>query len=97
MELSQNEVYLAESYAKVRQASDLYSVNAFKSDSLFAVLDSTIDTLRIANTIRELNLNPDRWVLVFRRIEEETGRRSGRGASESPDPDLDNPGSEEGR
>lgn len=94
MELSENEVYLVDSYVKVRQASDMHSVNALKSDSLFAALDSTIDTLRIANTIRELNMDPDRWVLVFRNIEEKTGRRSRRGARENPASDPESRESE---
>jgi hypothetical protein len=90
MELSGDETYLVESYIKAREARDLYSVNDLQSDSLFAVLDSTLDTLRIANTIRTLNQTPDRWVLVFRSIEEKAGY-----ASEPPGPD--NRGSEEGR
>ncbi len=73
MELSPDETYLVDSYVKVREASDMHYVSDFKSDSLFAVLDSTLDTLRIANTIRALNRNPDRWTLVFRSIEEKTG------------------------
>ncbi|UCH82898.1 MAG: hypothetical protein JSW50_10515 [Candidatus Latescibacterota bacterium] len=80
MELSPDETYLVDSYLAVREASDLYSVNVLISDSSFAALDSTIDTLRIANTIRELNSDPDRWVLVFRSIEEK--RRSRKDADE---------------
>ncbi|MEJ2721647.1 MAG: hypothetical protein P8181_11010 [bacterium] len=72
MELSPDETYLVDAYVKVREATELSYVSPSKSDSLFAVLDSTLDTLRISNTIRELNHHPDRWVLVFRRIEEKT-------------------------
>jgi len=76
MELSPDEDYLVDFYLAVREASDLFSVNALTSDSSFAAIDSTIDTLRIANTIRELNADPDRWVLVFRSIEEKRHRRA---------------------
>jgi hypothetical protein len=93
MELSENENYLVESLVKVREARDEYSVNALISDSLFTFLDSTIDTLRIANTIRELNLDPDRWVLIFRKIEEKTDHRSRDRASDIPGPDAQSRGS----
>jgi hypothetical protein len=70
-ELSEEEVYLADAYLRVADARDLYAVNYLKSESLFTVLDSTIDTTRIANTIRELNRDPDRWLVVFERIQRE--------------------------
>ena len=67
--LTDDEAYFVTSYARVAEARDLYGVNPLKSESLFAAVDSTIDTLRIANTIRSLNRNPDRWLLVFQGIE----------------------------
>ena len=69
--LTADETYLVDAYVHVAAASKLHAVNYLKSDSLFTVLDSTIDTTRIANTIRELNANPDRWLLVFKSIEQE--------------------------
>jgi len=69
-EISEDEAYLVDTYVKLVQARDLHSVTYLKSDSLFAVIDSTIDSLRIANTIRQLNQDPDRWVLIFRSIEQ---------------------------
>ena len=71
--LSEDETYLVNTYVRLAEARDLYSVTYFKSESLFAAIDSTIDSLRIANTIRELKLNPERWVLVFRSIEQAMG------------------------
>ena len=71
--LSKDETYLVDTYVRLAEARDLYSVTYFKSESLFAAIDSTIDSLRIANTIRELKLNPERWVLVFRSIEQAMG------------------------
>lgn len=68
-QLSEDEAYLVDAYVQVAAARDLYSVNYLKSESLFTLLDSTIDTLRIANTIRELDRDPDRWLLVFTSIE----------------------------
>lgn len=68
--LTKDEAYLVEAYIDVATAGRLHAVNYLKSDSLFTVLDSTIDTTRIANTIRGLNSNPDRWLLVFISIEQ---------------------------
>lgn len=68
-QLSADEAYLVDTYVHVAEARDAHFISPLKSDSLFAALDSTIDTLRIANTIRGLNQDPDRWVLVFRSIE----------------------------
>ena len=67
--LTAEEAYLADAYVSVAQARDLYAVNYLESESLFTMLDSTIDTTRIANTIRELNKDPDRWLLVFESIQ----------------------------
>lgn len=84
MQLSPDETYLVDAYVKVREATELSYVSPSKSDSLFAVLNSTLDTLRISNTIRELNHHPDRWALVFRSIEEKTQRSSEPTGPEDP-------------
>jgi len=68
--MTADEAYLVDTYVRIAEARDLHTVNYLKSDSLFAVLDSTTDSLRIANTIRDLDLTPDRWALVFRSIEQ---------------------------
>jgi hypothetical protein len=70
-ELTEEESYLVDAYLAVAEARDLHGVSYLKSESLFTVLDSTIDTTRIANTIRELNRAPDRWIAVFENIERE--------------------------
>ncbi len=51
----------------------LVGANHAKSESLFAALDSTIDTTRVSNTIRKLNADPDRWLAVYRGIEKAMG------------------------
>ena len=68
-DLSPDEAYLVEAYVKVTEARDSHPLSPLESDSLFAAFDTTIDTLRIANTIRELNRRPDRWIFVFQNIE----------------------------
>jgi hypothetical protein len=73
--LNAEERYLVDAYLKVVEARDLHAVSYLKSDSLFTVLDSTIDTTRIANTIRKLNGEPDRWLVVFESIEKQLGYR----------------------
>jgi hypothetical protein len=65
-----DETYLIDAYVRITQAREAESVSYLKSDSLFAALDSTVDTTRIANTIRALNADPDRWLVVFERIEQ---------------------------
>jgi hypothetical protein len=81
-ELSADEAYLATTYARIVEAREEYSVNDFKSESLFTFLDTTVDTTRIADTIRALNKDPDRWLLVFQRIEENLKDSSERQGSE---------------
>jgi hypothetical protein len=69
--LTKDELYLARSYAKVADARDRLLKDPVSAESLFVQLDSTIDTLRISNTIKMLNENPDRWAFVFLEIEKE--------------------------
>jgi hypothetical protein len=66
-----DEKYLVDAYVRVTRARERVSVSYLESDSLFAALDSTVDTTRIANTIRLLNADPDRWVVVFETIARE--------------------------
>ena len=73
-ELSEDEAYLVEIYRNIADARNQHPVNYLKSESLFTMLDSTIDTLRIANTIQELNDAPDRWILILQTIEQ--GKRN---------------------
>lgn len=69
--LTEDEMYLARSYAKVADARDRLLKDPISAESLFVQLDSTIDTLRISNTIKMLNEDPDRWTFVFLEIEKE--------------------------
>ena len=68
-ELSEDELYLIEAYANVVHARSLYNNNQAYAESLFTVLDSTIDTDRIANTIRDINEHPERWDKIFEQLE----------------------------
>jgi hypothetical protein len=74
MALQADEVYLVDSYVRIASAHDLAAATPLKSESLFAALDSTIDSTRIANTIRALDQDPDRWILVYRTIEDSLER-----------------------
>lgn len=71
--LTSDEAYLADAVARIAAARDLHAATYEKSESLFTVLDSTIDTSRVHKVIRDLKANPERWVLVFRRIEQLLG------------------------
>ena len=67
---------MVEAYGRIADARDISATTYLKSESLFTMLDSTIDADRIANTIEELNQNPDRWLLVFQNIEQRLMRPS---------------------
>ena len=67
--LSPDERYLVDSYVRIATARNLADATPLKSESLFTALDSTIDSTRIANTIKGLNGDPDRWIPVYDAIE----------------------------
>jgi hypothetical protein len=85
--LTGDETYLVESYARIEAARELNGVNHAKSESLFAVLDSTIDRNRVSNTIRALNADPDRWLAVYRGIEKAMLEQSGEAPRGEPSPE----------
>ena len=66
--LSSEEAYLVETYSTIAAAWERHLVSPLLAESLFSVLDSTIDTRRIANTIDALDRDPERWILIFREI-----------------------------
>jgi hypothetical protein len=68
-ELSKDEIYLIDAYVEVLRARSHYPHKPAVADSFFAVLDSTIDSVRIANIIRDVNQEPERWVVMFEEIE----------------------------
>ncbi|NIM19077.1 MAG: hypothetical protein GTO51_01685 [Candidatus Latescibacteria bacterium] len=67
--LTADELYLIEAYVSVNSARILHQKDPLKAESLFTRLDSTLDTLRISNTIRALNVQPDRWAIILQEIE----------------------------
>jgi len=88
-ELSNDELYLIEAYVKVKHARSLYPQTPAIAESLFVVLDSTIDSVRIANTIQSLNQDPARWETIFDKLEKTMREsastiNSGRSRSEKP-------------
>lgn len=80
--LSEDEKYLIDAYVEVKNARSYYPQNPVEAESLFTVLDSTIDSVRIANTIRDVNKTPERWLLILEEIEKrlrEQGKQPGQG------------------
>ena len=67
--LTEDESYLVDAYMQVAHAREIRDVSYVKSESLFTMLDSVLDSTRIAHTVESLNRDPDRWLLVFRSIE----------------------------
>ena len=82
-DLTDDETYLVNAYVRVAEARDLHAVSSLESESLFTVLDSTIDTTRIANIIRDLNTHPDRWLLIFQSIGQDLSSSQGNGSEET--------------
>lgn len=84
--LTENEQYLVDAYVDVKRASSRYSDDPVVAESLFTVLDSTIDSVRIANTIRDVNRQPDRWLVIFEEIEKKLRAQGKRPGPASADP-----------
>ena len=89
LSLSEDEIYLIDTYVDIKRARSYYPHNTVVAESLFTVLDSTIDSDRIAKAIRDLNQTPDRWVVIFGKIEQNL-----RGQRKDPDPATDKPESD---
>ena len=64
-----DELYLIDSYAKVRRAGAHYSSQPLLADSLLAELAGKIDSARVARTVANLNTTPERWVPLLEEIE----------------------------
>ena len=80
--LTPDESYFIETYLNVVNARDLYPRDSVKAESLFTAIDTTTDSLRIANTIQSLNQNPERWVLIYQALQERLQKPAARGKSE---------------
>lgn len=81
--LSPDERYLVDTYVRVRLAGALFPHQREVADSVLAHLAGVVDTVRVARTIASLNATPERWVFIFRTIEEELGASAGAQPSES--------------
>jgi hypothetical protein len=68
--LSPDEIYLVDSYVKVRRAGAMFPYQRVLADSLLNRLAGEIDTVRVARTSAALNAHPERWTLVFQAIED---------------------------
>jgi hypothetical protein len=73
--LTEDERYLIDAYVDIKLARSHYPRDPAAAESLFTVLDSTIDTDRIANTIRTVNEAPERWAMILEEIEREIRER----------------------
>lgn len=73
VQLSQDETYLVQAYLRLAEARDARSVTYETSESLFVALGASIDTARVSRTIRALDADPERWILIFRNIERAMG------------------------
>lgn len=64
-----DELYLIDSYARVRRAGAHFSAQPGLADSLLAALAEVVDSARIARTVSDLSNTPERWVPLFEEIE----------------------------
>ena len=71
--LSPDESCLVDAYVRIAAARDLRAVTYEESESLFAVLGSTVDTSRISRAIQTLNADPERWIFIFQSIDQAMG------------------------
>lgn len=69
-DLNLDEWYLVDTYIRIARARDMYSRDSALAETLFAAIDSTIDSTRIANIIEEIGSDPERWIPIFRAIDE---------------------------
>jgi hypothetical protein len=87
-QFTEDELYFISAYVDVRRAGSYYPHQPLIADSLLAGLSTSVDTVRIAHTIAQLNTNPDRWAAVYQEIEnrlrgiakEKVSERSGTGS-----------------
>ena len=68
--LSSDEQYLVDAYVRVRRAGAMFQVQPQAGDSVLAYLAGDVDTVRVARTVASLNATPERWPLIFQKIEE---------------------------
>jgi hypothetical protein len=81
--LSADELYLVDAYVRVRTAGSFYPYQKPAADSLLTMLSGTVDTVRVARTIAELNATPERWAQIVETIENRITGRDSTSASES--------------
>lgn len=65
-----DELYLIEAYTSIRRAQWRFPTNPVAAESLFVLLETGIDTVRVNRTIDELNRTPARWGKVFEEIQD---------------------------
>ncbi len=82
--LSTDELYLVDSYLRVRRAGAFHPYQRAIADSLLDSLATEVDTLRIARIITKLNATPERWAVVLQTIEDRLSGRDSTAASETP-------------
>jgi hypothetical protein len=64
-----DELYLIDSYMKVRRAGAHYPSRPLLADSLLTDLAAEMDSARIEHTVATVNLTPERWIPLFEEIE----------------------------
>jgi hypothetical protein len=71
--LSSDERYLVDAYVRVRRAGAILPNQPEAGDSVLSHLAGEVDTVRVARTIASLNATPERWTIIFEKIEEALG------------------------
>ena len=70
VQFTDDENYLIDSYVRVKRADSYRLERPTLTESLYVYLGAVTDSARIASAVASLNVEPDRWLEVFKAIEE---------------------------
>lgn len=68
-QFTDDENYLIDSYVRVKRAGSYRLERPSLAESLYVYLGAVTDSARIAQAVASLNVDPDRWLVVFKEIE----------------------------
>lgn len=69
-QFTDDELYLIDVYASIRDAESLYPTQPAVAESLLTGLEFGVDSLRVVAAIDALNREPERWAIVLTEIEQ---------------------------
>jgi len=64
-----DETFLIDTYVRIKRARSHYPDHPEVAESLFAIIETNADSVRVARALAAINNTPERWKLVFEEIE----------------------------